>query len=180
MSTPSEPSVMSWEEFKARVRDRVHHWRVFGLPGRWQVLQELKELQRLQEALGAETRPPLNRFPMIYLATLDDGWGHGLDVIDAAARAVGAPTVRLGLLCSTERIVDACRRNPPHVLGLTILHADTESAVSAVVQGLPSGVTVVAGGPVFRWDPDFAQRTGLDAVIQDVGDFLQWISARLP
>lgn len=180
MSPLSQPSAMSWEAFKALVRERAQHWRVFGLPGRWQVLQELKELQRLQEALGADARPASDRFPILYLATLDDGWGHGLDVIEAAARAVGVRTVRLGLLCSAEHIVDACRRRPPDVLGLTILHAETEPIVSAVVQGLPSGVTVLAGGPVFRWDPNFAQRTGLQAVIQDVGDFLQWLAPRLP
>jgi len=124
--------------------------------------------------------PPPEAFPRLYVATIDDGWGHGLDVIEAAARAVGAHTRRLGLLCSAQSILEPCAQEPPHILGLTVLHADAEPVVSEIVGGLSPTVRVWAGGPVFLWDPDFAQRTGIHDVIDDVGVFLQRLSALLP
>jgi len=124
--------------------------------------------------------PPPETFPQLYVATIDDGWGHGLDVIEAAARAAGARTRRLGLLCSAERILGPCAQEPPHILGLTVLHADSEPVVRQIVGGLSPTVRVWAGGPVFLWDPDFARRTGIHDVIDDVGVFLQRLSALLP
>ncbi len=180
MSTVDAPQSVSWQDFKAHLLDRVHHWRVYGLPGRWQVLRDLEDLLRFRETVPMEARPPLHRFPKIALATIDDGWGHGLEVIEAAAQAVGAHAVRLGLLCPPEEILEACRRNPPDILGLTVLRADAEPLVAAIVQGLPQRVTVVAGGPVFQWDPDFARRTGVHKVLEDVASFLQWLSLLLP
>ncbi|MEJ5348662.1 MAG: cobalamin-dependent protein [Desulfosoma sp.] len=180
MSLVDPPQSVSWQDFKAHLLDRVHHWRLHRLPGRWNVLRDLEDLQRLLETVPLEARPPLGSFPKIALATIDDGWGNGLEVIAAAAQAVGAQTVRLGLLCTPEEILEACRRDPPDILGLTVLRADAEPLVAAIVQGLPQGVIVAAGGPVFQWDPDFARRTGIHKVFDDVASFLQWLSSLLP
>lgn len=170
----------SWQDFKTRLLEMTNRWRLDGLPSRWRILRDLEELDGLRKSVPPSGTPPPEAFPLIYLATVDDGWGHGLDVIEAAARAVGARTVRVGLLCSADRILAACTQEPPDILGLTILHADSESLVAEILRALCPSVRVWAGGPVFRWDPDFAQRTGIHNVVEDVGAFLQCVSSILP
>lgn len=170
----------SWNDFKARLLETGERWCRDGLPGRWRILRDLHDLAALKEAIPPSRMPPPESFPKLYVATIDDGWGHGLDVIEAAGRAAGAHTTRLGLLCSADRILEACAHQPPHILGLTVLHGDSEPVVREIVRGLSSPVRIWAGGPVFTWDPDFAQRTGIHEVVGDVGVFLQRLSAFLP
>ncbi len=171
---------MTWEDFKKHALEMTNRWRLGGRPGRWQALRDLEALDDIRRSVTPSSSPPPEAFPLVYMATVDDGWGHGLDVIEAAARAMGARTVRLGLLCSAERIFEACTREPPHILGLTVLHGESEPVVTRIVQGIRPPTRVWAGGPVFRWDPDFARRTGIHDVVEDVGAFLQRLSALLP
>lgn len=180
MSMPRPVASRSWQDFKAHLLEAVNRWRRDGLPGRWRLLRDLEELEALRKAIPASQTPPSEIFPLLYLATIDDGWGHGLEVIEAAARAAGARTVRLGLLCSAESILAPCAQQPPHILGLTILHGDSEPVVREIVRGLPPTVRIWAGGAVFTWDPDFARRTGIHDIVDDVGVFLQRLSALLP
>ncbi len=137
MSMPRPVASRSWQDFKAHLLEAVNRWRRDGLPGRWRLLRDLEELEALRKAIPASQTPPSEIFPLLYLATIDDGWGHGLEVIEAAARAAGARTVRLGLLCSAESILAPCAQKPPHILGLTILHGDSEPVVREIVRGLP-------------------------------------------
>lgn len=180
MSTTSRMPAFTWAAFKSLLQQRIHEWRDSGLPGRWRIVQDLQDLERLRRTIPVEAMPPPEAFPLVYLATVDDGWGHGLDVIEAAARAVGARTVRLGLMRSASEILEKCARQAPHILGVTVLHAESESVIASIAQGLPHGVKFVAGGPVFHWDSDFAQRTGIHEVLEDVSVFLQRISELLP
>jgi methylmalonyl-CoA mutase cobalamin-binding subunit len=106
---------------------------------------------------------------------LDDGWGHGLDVIESAARAVGASVRRLGLLMSPEEILASCTTDPPHILGLTVLHNDSEPALTQICRELPSQTTVVAGGTAFSLDPDLGRRAGVHKVMRHAGDFLAFL-----
>ncbi len=171
---------LSWQGFKTQLLETVNRWRSDGLPGRWRILRDLEELARLRRAVLPSSMPAPESFPVVYLATIDDGWGHGLDVIDAAARAVGVRTARLGLLCPAERILEACAQDPPHILGLTVLQGGSEAIVAEIARRLHPSVRIWAGGPVFRWDPDFARRLGIHEVVEDVGDFLHRLSAFLP
>lgn len=171
---------MTWEDFKTHALAMTNRWRLGGRLARWRILRDLEALDGLRKSVPPSCTPPPETFPLIYLATVDDGWGHGLDVIEAAARAMGARTVRLGLLCSAERILAACTQEPPHILGLTVLHGESEPEITHIVQGIRPPIRVWAGGPVFRWDPDFARRTGIHDVVDDVGAFLQRLSSLLP
>jgi methylmalonyl-CoA mutase cobalamin-binding subunit len=116
-----------------------------------------------------------SRPPRMLTATLDDGWGHGLEVIEALATAVGVAVQRLGLLQTAAAIVDACRAQQPDLLGLTVLQFDSDDDLSRITQALPPATTLVAGGAAFRYDPDFAVRTGTPVVARNGAAFLQFL-----
>lgn len=113
--------------------------------------------------------------PALLTATLDDGWGHGLEVIEALAAAVGVRVRRLGLLQTPQAVLAACRREGPDLLGLTVLQFDSEEAVAAIARGLPRGTTLVAGGAAYRYDEDFARRTATPVAIRDGAAFLDFL-----
>ena len=156
-------------------RDAVHRladrWHADGLPSR-QVLDETAlKLDRLRINLGV--RGLWERSPTMVTATLDDGLGQGVAIIEAFARAIGMRVKFLGLLQSREAVIGACRHEPPDYLGLTVLQFDTEDDLRYIVDHLPSQVTIIAGGPVFSGDPDFARRTGTHQAARDVAAFLR-------
>ncbi len=115
------------------------------------------------------------RAPRMLTATVDDGWGHGLETIQALARAVGVRVDTLGVLQKPEAIVSACRRDPPDLLGLTVLQFDSDDAVRHIVDRLPPQTTLVAGGAAYRYDADFAQRTRTPFVARNGAAFLQFL-----
>lgn len=115
--------------------------------------------------------------PRMITATLDDGWGHGLDVIEALAAAVGVDVQRLGLLQPPEAIVEVCRTQAPDLLGLTVLQFDSDEALGAITDALPPQTTLIAGGAAFRYDPELAARTGTHVVARDGAAFLQFLIA---
>ena len=123
-----------------------------------------------------------SRSPRMITATLDDGWGHGLDLIEALAAAVGVTVNRLGLLQAPGTIVDVCRAQKPDLLGLTVLPFASDDALIGLVGALPPQTTLIAGGAAFRCDPGFAARTGAHAVARDGAAFLQFLLGydRLP
>jgi hypothetical protein len=118
--------------------------------------------------------------PVLLTATLDDGWGHGLEVIEALASAIGVRVARLGLLKTPEAILAACRRAPPDLLGLTVLQFDSDTAVAAIRGGLPPETTLVAGGAAYRYDEDFARRTATPVVARDGAAFLGFLLSYHP
>ncbi len=113
-------------------------------------------------------------------ATIDDGWGHGLDVIERLAEAAGVRVERLGCLVPAARIAAHCRRHRPDLLGLTVLQFDADDAVAGIVQRLPPETTLVAGGAAYRYDPDFAHRTGTPHVARDGAAFLRFLVGYRP
>ena len=113
--------------------------------------------------------------PLMLTATLDDGWGHGLDVIEALATAVGVRVCRLGLLQTPADIINACRREQPDLLGLTVLQFDSDEVLKRITANLPPRTTLIAGGAAFRYDAEFAERTGTHAVALDGVAFLQFL-----
>ncbi|MFZ7126204.1 MAG: cobalamin-dependent protein [Desulfobacterales bacterium] len=108
-------------------------------------------------------------------ATIDDGWGHGLDVIERVAEAAGVRVRRIGLLRTALEILDECRKQEPDLLGLTVLQFDSDDTVDAIVRGLPARTLLVAGGAAYRYDPDFAARTGTRRVARDGSGFLRFL-----
>ncbi|MDJ0722041.1 MAG: cobalamin-dependent protein [Desulfobacterales bacterium] len=115
------------------------------------------------------------RPPRMLTATIDDGWGEGLTVIQALACGAGVLVENLGVLQPPETIVRACRRERPDLLGLTVLQFDSDDAVRHIVARLPPQTTLVAGGAAYRYDPDFAKRTRTPVVARNGAAFLQFL-----
>ena len=131
------------------------------------------------DALAAERQSGLKplwpRSPRMLTATLDDGWGHGLDIIHALAEAVGVRVEPLGVLQPPEAVVAACRRHRPDLLGLTVLQFDSDDAVRHILGQLPPDTTLIAGGAAYQFDPDFAERTQTPFVARNGAAFLQFL-----
>ena len=155
------------------VRDLLQKWRRKGKPTREDYLagaQALESLRRQSSNRGLWPKPPL-----MVTATLDDGWGHGLEVIEALAAAVGVVVHRLGVLQRPPAILAACREQPADLLGLTVLQFDSDYDLTEITRGLPPETTLIAGGAAFVYDPEFAARTGTPYVARDGADFLDFL-----
>jgi methylmalonyl-CoA mutase cobalamin-binding subunit len=166
MNTPH----MVFREAVGRLADE---WLASGLPSRQGLDEAAGNLARLRERLtlhGIWEDPPC-----MVTATLDDGLGQGLAVIEKYALLIGLRLVRLGLMQTPEAIVEACRRHQPDYLGLTILQLDTEDDLTGIANRLPRQTRIVAGGPVFAGDPDFAGRTGIHYAARNVAAFLRFM-----
>ncbi len=79
------------------------------------------------------------------------------------------------MLQTPEKIVSECQKHLPDFLGLTILQLDTDTLVEEISAQLPSETRIVAGGPVFRFDPEFAERTGIHMVAKNAISFLEFL-----
>lgn len=161
-----------------RVSDLLQQWFRRGKPSREDYLEMARELEamRRQSAWGGLWPQP----PSMITATLDDGWGHGLDIIEALAAAVGVAVHSLGVLQSPETIVQACRERQPDLLGLTVLQFDSDDALIRITRSLPPVTTLIAGGAAYRYDPEFAERTGTHAVARDGIAFLRFLLGYQP
>lgn len=121
-------------------------------------------------------RKPLWRHPpYMVTATVDDGWGHGLEVIQTLAAAAGVRVDPLGVLMTSDAITAACHRKMPDLLGLTVLQFDSEDAVRRIVAHLPPVTTLVAGGAAYQYDPDFAVQTQTPFVALSGAAFLRFL-----
>jgi methylmalonyl-CoA mutase cobalamin-binding subunit len=165
-----------YQALRGAVQQLVDNWCAFGLPSRQNIDAAFKRLNGLRERLDV---PGLwERSPTMLTATLDDGIGQGLAVIENGAAAIGIHLISLGLMRSPEAISDACRRHQPDWLGVTVLQFDTEDDLKWIAQRLPRRTRIVAGGPVFSGDPDFAHRTGVFYAARNVADFLRFMLDR--
>lgn len=159
------------------MRDRVlvmlQDWARRGKPTRETYLRgarNLEALRRQSQWGGLWPRPP-----MMVTATLDDGWGHGLEIIETLAAAVGVAVHPLGVLQSPAAIVKACRERKPDLLGMTVLQFDSDEGVKQITASLPPMTTMIAGGAAYRYDPAFANRTGTHFVARDGRAFLHFL-----
>ena len=71
--------------------------------------------------------------------------------------------------------MSACRDLEPMLLGLTVLQFDTEEDLAFIARNIPATTRIVAGGPVFKADPDLAKRAGIHRVADDAADFLKFL-----
>jgi methylmalonyl-CoA mutase cobalamin-binding subunit len=160
-------------DFRERFEETLRRLRESGKPSREALMnaaRSLAEFRRNENSPGLWETPP-----RMATATLDDGWGHGLEVIRAWAEAAGVEVRPLGLMMAPEAVVAACRAWRPHLLGMTMLQFDTEDAMIRIRREIPETVRIVAGGPLFRADPELAKRSGIDFVAADAvafGEFL--------
>ncbi len=108
-------------------------------------------------------------------ATLDDGLGQGLEIIRMFSETTGLEIIDLGLLVTPEKIITACEKNNPDLLGLTVLQFDSEEDILMISRNLPSKTKIIAGGPVFMADPEFARRTGIHFTAKNVAWFIRFL-----
>jgi hypothetical protein len=154
-------------------RNLLQEWRLKGRPTREDYLagaQVLESLRLKSPSGGMWAKPPL-----MITATLDDGWGHGLQVIEALAAAVGVAMHPLGVLQRPAPILAACRERHADLLGLTVLQFDSDDDLIEITRGLPPETTLIAGGAAFIHDPEFAARTGTHYVARDGAAFLDFL-----
>lgn len=160
-------------DYRAKLADLVTEWKYQGLPSREGLEKKALELFNWKDRTGIKgiwsARPPL-----MVTATLDDGIGQGLQLIHLFAAAIGMPTYFLGLFQNPQFIIETCRNFRSEYLGLTVLQFDSEETVSEIVSGLGGQTCIIAGGPVFRLDTGFAERTGVNVVAGSAADFIEF------
>jgi methylmalonyl-CoA mutase cobalamin-binding subunit len=148
-------------------------WQVKGLPSRSgleKAAEDLREWRKITGCSGLWDIPPL-----MITATLDDGLGHGLEVIRMFSKAAGLDIMDLGLLVTPKNIISACKKNKPDFLGLTVLQFDSEEHILMISRNLPSKTKIIAGGPVFTADQGFARRAGIHFAAKNVAYFIRFL-----
>ena len=113
--------------------------------------------------------------PLMITATLDDGLGQALEIIRMFSETAGIKIIDLGLLVTPEKIITACKKNNPDLLGLTVLQFDSEKDILMISKNLPQKTKIIAGGPVFMADRGFARRTGIHFVAKNVAHFIRFL-----
>lgn len=113
--------------------------------------------------------------PLMITATLDDGLGQGMEVIRMFSETAGLEIIDLGLLVTPEKIITACKKFKPDLLGLTILQFDSGEHILMISKNLPPKTKIIAGGPVFMADSEFARRTGIHFAAKNVAFFIQYL-----
>ena len=113
--------------------------------------------------------------PLMITATLDDGLGQALEIIRMFSETVGIKIIDLGLLVTPEKIITACKKNKPDLLGLTVLQFDSEEDILMISRNLPSKTRIIAGGPVFTADQGFVRRTGIHFTAKNVAYFIDFL-----
>lgn len=159
------------------LRDRLINllsdWETSGRPTRTgfqSAAEEIIRWKKKNHISGLWEIPPL-----FVTATIDDGWGHGLQLIHLWAKVVGLKVQALGLLVKPEEIIRKCLRLNPDFLGMTVLQFDTEDDLILITRNLPSKTRVIVGGPVFSADPELAGRTGVHFVAKNAADFISFM-----
>jgi methanogenic corrinoid protein MtbC1 len=144
-----------------------------GLPSRSGLEKAAKDLREWKEKTvgsGLWDTPPV-----MITATLDDGLGHGLEVIRMFSEIAGLEIIDLGLLVTPDKIITACKKNKPDLLGFTVLQFDSEENILKISRNLPAKTKIIAGGPVFTADPEFARRTGIHFTAKNIAYFIRFL-----
>jgi hypothetical protein len=161
------------EDLRTAIRSQINHWRRNGLPGPDALAAAAQTLAELRKT--PDIRPLWQIPPQFYTATLDDALGQGLAIIHKFADAIGLNCRHLGLAVPADTIIAACRADVPTLLGMTVLQFDSETDLARIRREIPKTTRMVCGGPLFKADPDLAERCGIDFVAKDVGAFLEYM-----
>ena len=159
--------------FKDKLRKLCLEWAQLGLPSR-------KKLELTADAFISwkkdhNIKSLWNIEPLMLTATLDDGLGQGLQIIHRYAEVLGVRILSLGLLQKPETILAACRQYKPEFLGMTLLQLDSDEALCQIGHGIHSKTRLIVGGPVFKFDPELAERCKVDFVAKDVSHFIDYL-----
>lgn len=161
------------EALRQEIRRNLESWRRSHRPSRQTLIEAAEAVIRFRREKGIASLWPVS--PLMITATLDDGFGHGLEIIHLFAEAAGLRLLPLGTLQTAPAIVAASRQHHPDLLGLTVLQFDTEPELIEVRSGIPADTRIVAGGPVFAADPELAVRAGIDFVARDAASFWEYL-----
>lgn len=153
--------------------DRAALWSTSRLPSYGQLMDEAEAVERLRNTMGLTGLWDVP--PLMITATLDDGIGQGIRIIERFAGLAGLRVHPMGLTVARERIAAECRRHRPALLGVTVLQVDSEEDLCWIGHGLPEETRLVAGGAAFRTDPDLAGRCGVDFVAGNVAAFIGYL-----
>jgi methylmalonyl-CoA mutase cobalamin-binding subunit len=161
------------EQLRRELHRICDQWIAVGLPSR-EVLErtadELEQWKQDHQIVGIwPSRPRLAT------ATLDDGIGQGLVIIERYAEVAGLDVERIGLLKQPQTIIETCHRRQPAFLGLTVLQLDSDEALAQIGRSLPEHTRLIAGGPVFAFDPEMAARCNVDFVAADLAHFVDFL-----
>ena len=158
---------------KEHLQSLVQEWKIHGIPTRMGLQELFAETTEWKNRLRIESwwgSPPL-----LLTATLDDGWGNGLQLIEQCARTADVRVVSLGLLQTPQAILSQCRKLEPELLGLTVLQFDSEPDLKWLAERLPAKTRLLVGGPLFRIDPELAERTEIHCAARNIADFLEFL-----
>jgi hypothetical protein len=183
VENPAASHLLNFQEHPAmtdavpQLRERLilllQRWRAQGVPSHQALAVEAEMLATWKKAHHIDGLW-LYR-PLMLTATLDDAIGQGLHTIHRYADVLGIQVIPLGLLQEPESILAAVRRWGPDFLGLTILQLDSDDDLCRVGHHLDSKTRLIAGGPVFRFDPEMADRCKVDYVAKDVSGFIDYM-----
>ncbi len=123
-------------------------WQKKGLPPRWSLLQELKNLASLR--LSMNISHVLPKRVSIVTATIDDGWGMGLEIIHLACDVLGIEYKFIGLMRKPEEILGHLLKEQPRFLGITLLQEDSIPLLQYIHDSTPEDLLILAGGPAFK------------------------------
>ena len=148
-------------------------WQSTGLPSRSGLEKAAGDLRDWKKKTGG---PGLWDIPPLMItATIDDGLGHGLEVIRMFSEVAGLEIIDLGRLVTPDKIITECKNNQPDLLGLTVLQFDSEEHILMIGRNLPSKTKIIAGGPVFTADHGFARRTGIHFTAKNAACFIRFL-----
>ena len=145
--------------FRREVEQLLHHWQSDGPPPRWRLREQLKDLKANRQTLGIPSLWAVP--PAIVTATLDDGWGHGIETVALCARALGMTLHTLGLLVPPSEIAAACRRLRPDFLALTVLQVESKEALQLITDQVSPATQVFVGGALVQSCPQAFNRPNL-------------------
>lgn len=162
---------------QTQLRNTLHQlcreWMTHGVPsseGLDQTAEGLRAWKQQYGVSGIWSKPLL-----MVTATIDDGIGQGIEIITRYAEIAGLQVQSLGLMQDPVHIIASCRQCRPAILGLTILQLDSDEALAHIGHNLPSDTVLVAGGPVFKYDPEMAQRCGVTYAAANVAYFIKFL-----
>jgi methylmalonyl-CoA mutase cobalamin-binding subunit len=161
------------KQFREKLEGLSRKWQSKGLPSRSGLEKAAGDLREWKVKTGCSGLWDIP--PLIITATLDDGLGHGLEVIRMFSQAAGLRIIDLGLLVTPETILSACKKNKPDLLGLTVLQFDSDENILMISRNLPKKTKIISGGPVFTADPEFTRRTGIHFAAKNVAYFIRFL-----
>lgn len=161
------------EKFAALADD----WRKNGLPSSSELMTIGRDLANWKQQHNASGLWPEKATPpQMVTATLDDGLGQGLKLIELYAELAGVTVIHIGLLVEAEEIIRACVDHQPDFLGLTVLRSDAEELLIDEICGkIPENIDITVGGPVFK-PMDAAERAAKPyRVLNDLAAFVEYL-----